>query len=483
MPQIPRLAVGAVQNRVDVQPVTWALLAYLAAHGLQVQHFLSRACFTPCDGASGTTGLSSRHLDSWLMTPEVCRDIFFRAARSADMAIVEGVFGSAADRPGTGQRISASHVSGLQCGKQVGSRIRGDADDYDPAAAIDVGTLGPICDWLDLPRLVVLDARQLRSCVLPVLPPADGILLDYVAGPQQAARLQTQVETMTGMPVLGALEAMPTLRQAIQQLPRGAKLPAHLYKPLARCFSRYASFDKLKTLATSRPFQDIASASSFRRQAVRGSRLRVAVAYDAAFHCYFPDVLEALEWLGAAVVDFSPCRDERLPANTDIVYLGCGHPEGFAELLAANQCMMSALRDHARHGRRIYAEGGGLAYLCRELIAPPGKRWPMVGLLPAIASLNPRPDPPTPVELPVGRSTWLATPGTTLQGYRNTLWNVQALSNRASLVSGSQEHLVDLLGCYHVVGSRVHLNFAAQPAFLRHFFQPCRVAQKRVPPA
>src|SRR5690606_21378146 len=94
--------------------------------------------------------------------------------------------------------------------------------------------------------------------------------------------------------------------------------------------------------------------------------LTVAVAYDEAFRCYFPDTLDLLEHLGATVVDFSPLRDEALPLGTDIVYFGCGHPERYAEALASNHCMMLAIREHVCAGRRIYAEGGGVAYLCQH---------------------------------------------------------------------------------------------------------------------
>ncbi len=59
--------------------------------------------------------------------------------------------------------------------------------------------------------------------------------------------------------------------------------------------------------------------------------LQVAVACDEAFGGYFPDTLEALEARGARVCDFSPLRDDRLPPGTDVVYVGCGHPELFAE--------------------------------------------------------------------------------------------------------------------------------------------------------
>jgi len=441
--------------------MTWALMAYLANRGLQVQHFLSRACFTSCDGALGTTGLGSRHLDSWLMSRDLCRDIFAHAACVADVSIVEGCYRP--DQPGV---LPLSNTEGPP------SNAEGEA-------GLDV--LG---QWLGLPRIVVLDARTLLDCKRPHLPgSADAILIDQVADASEVAGFQTHFAATAGLPVLGALESLPEVRSAIGRLPGGAKLPPDLYRPLLDSFSRFARPGQLRSLATSRGFPAIRS-SLFRGRVTRRRPLRVAVAYDEVFHCYFPDTLEALESLGASVVDFSPRRDERLPANVDIVYFGCGHPDRWAHELAANFCMMSALRNHARQGRRIYAEGGGLAYLCQELITSDGQRHAMVGLLPARAWQNLESSMPHPVELRLARPTWLAESGTALRGYLNTRWRIEPVETMAPLVSQA-DHACDLLGFFNVVGSRVLLDFAARPEFLRRFFAPCRrplaVSQQMLP--
>src|SRR5271155_3921394 len=71
MSRFPRLAVGTLQPGVDATAITWALMDSLESVGLRVQSFLSRACFAPRDGATAITGLSPRHLDSWLMSEDL----------------------------------------------------------------------------------------------------------------------------------------------------------------------------------------------------------------------------------------------------------------------------------------------------------------------------------------------------------------------------------------------------------------------------
>jgi cobyrinic acid a,c-diamide synthase len=197
----------------------------------------------------------------------------------------------------------------------------------------------------------------------------------------------------------------------------------------------------------------------------------VAVAYDNAFHCYFPDTLDLLEARGARLCDFSPLRDESLPDDVDVVYLGCGCPEKYADPLSENHCMKQALRSFAAAGGRIYAEAGGLAYLCQQMVLPAGRRLPMVGALPAVASRVAQPQPPQPAEATLRADNWLAERGSRLRGYLNTNWRIQPIGPLVSLAKEEQLHS-SLIGRDAVIGSRLHLNFAAQPAFLRRFFQP-----------
>ncbi len=117
----------------------------------------------------------------------------------------------------------------------------------------------------------------------------------------------------------------------------------------------------------------------------------MAYAQDAAFGGYYPDTLETLEALGAELVEFSPLCDEALPQAVDLVIIGCGFPDRYADELAANLSLISALKHHVCRGHRIYSEGGGTAYLGRYLILG-DRHVPAAGILPVDAVLrrNPR---------------------------------------------------------------------------------------------
>lgn len=455
MLRLPRIALGAIQDGAETQPCIWALLDLFSRHGIQVQHFNSQASFLPLNAALPVTGLNSRHLDSWLMSRQTCREIFVHGAANSDLALVEGRFDS--------QGAPLCSRSGRK--GPLGSKL-------------DV-----LCDWLDLPRVVALDASQLADCELPDRPAqVDGVILDRVGSVSDVFRLQTCLEALWDVPVLGALEERGSLQEAIARLPRGVQPPRELCRVLGDQLASFARIDRIRALASRRDFppvppvlfQDAASRAGGR--ASRERPLTIAVAFDSAFNCYFPDTLDLLELRGAKIIDFSPLRDEVLP-EADIVYLGCGHPELEAEALAANHCMLLALRNHVRDGRRVYAEGGGLAYLCEHMETPKGEFEPMLGVLPAIARLNRQRSPVRPVEAMIAKDNWLGRAGISLRGYLNDNWLLEATGPLGELLA-DPEHEMDLVGQFQVVGSRMHLNFAAQPSVLDNFFRrtPSRFA-------
>ena len=432
---LPRVAVGTVQPEAESRAILWGLMEAFRSEGLQVQSFLSRACFARYHGAATASGLNPRHLDSWLMSPELCREIFVRGAQNCDLALVEGQFADAvADENGIG------------------------------------GSLDTLCQWLDLPRLVVLDVSRIEDGRLPDRPEqVDGLLLDRVTDSRQFSRLASELGTLWGVPVLGALEVLPELRAEIDALPRGTRPPRELCQRLGSHFLRHSQPQRVLALAFQRELAW--GRPQFFAAEPACSHVVVALAYDNAMDCYFPDTLDLLELRGATIVDFSPLRDERLPAGTDIVYLGCGHPELHAAELSQNHCMRLALRDHLRKGCRLYAESGGLAYLCQQIETAEGGLQRMVGIFPAIARLNQTTEPPVPVEVTLDRETWLGRQGARLRGYRSPCWHLEPAGVLDSCVV-EPDHRYALVKSSQAIGSQLHLNFAAQPDLLSNFFQP-----------
>ena len=61
-----------------------------------------------------------------------------------------------------------------------------------------------------------------------------------------------------------------------------------------------------------------------------------------------------------------------------------------AELEAENESLRRSIRSFHQQGGTIYAECGGLMYLCEAIRTLDGASWKMAGLLPGVAVMSPR---------------------------------------------------------------------------------------------
>lgn len=398
-----------------------------------MQCFASRASLPGVAAPSAVAGLPGRYLDSWLMSPELCCNLMARSAGGADMALVAGRF--------------EPQRSPLAAG----------------------GSLDTLCDWLGLPKLAVVDVGLIDRYGLPERPQVDAVLLNQTSRHRTVEGMVTDIETLWGVPVIGTLEGSRADSRRVRSLKAGSPVPKDVAESLGNDFRRHWRPEAFARLVN-RPgpleirWPDVIHDLPARKPVV-------AVAYDEAFFGYFPSTLDQLELLGAQVVDFSPLRDESLPSGTDIVYVGCGRPEAWAAALSENHCMKAALRSHVACGGRIYAEVGGAAYLGQALETPAGETHRMCGILPAVARFQEEEADSEPVEIAVEQDNWLTPGGTRLRGYRTGRWRFESLGCR--LQNGARNCCqLDLLGCNCVVGSMMHLHFAARPDIFSHFFEP-----------
>lgn len=435
--------------------VIWAVLARLREAGIRPVPFLARACPYPHQALQRITGKCPRHLDSWSMTRDRCRDVFTAAVARAE----------------TGVLIDANEpvAAAPSCPACPTDR---------PTAKNTQGrNFTTLCQWLDLPRLGIVDARRLQLCRQQRLPAAfDGLILDGIENLRHAMSLQTELEALWRVPVLGYLQLPALLRTAVEEwnaeTPPPADLLGVLAEHLVAHWDEHQMGEFMQRPAWPRDFeisQQIPAA---------GPRVRIAIAQDEAFGWCFPETLDALERAGATLIDFSPLRSERLPERTDLVYIGCGHPERYADQLARNHCLMQSLRSFSAGGGRIYAEASGAAYVARQMILPDGTSANMAGLLPINArfvdSSSAAPEAPGPeqAEVTFGLGCWLADRATTLRGYRAAQWQLEPCGAMLTYAQDPRQRC-DVLGRGNVICSRILFNVAAYPQLLERFVRPC----------
>ena len=117
----------------------------------------------------------------------------------------------------------------------------------------------------------------------------------------------------------------------------------------------------------------------------------IAIAQDSAFSFYYNDNIEFLEYMGFKLRYFSPIKDNKVP-ECDVIYLGGGYPENFAEELSNNKEMIQSIRENYEQGKNILAECGGFMYLSHAIEQKDETLHQMCGLVPCTVVMNNRLD-------------------------------------------------------------------------------------------
>ena len=88
----------------------------------------------------------------------------------------------------------------------------------------------------------------------------------------------------------------------------------------------------------------------------------MGLAKDGAFSFYYESNLSLMKFSGLEIVEFSPVKDEKIPENLDMIYLGGGYPELYWKELSENISMKESIRQAYENGIKIYAECGGFFF-------------------------------------------------------------------------------------------------------------------------
>ena len=356
------------------------LLAAFAERGRKVQPFKKGPDYIDPMWLTRTSGRSCYNLDYNTQTEGEIRATFARHAARAEFALIEG-------------------NKGLHDGVDVEGR------DCNAAMA----------KLLEAPVVLVLDTSGLTRGIVPLVVGYQafdpnvtiaGIILNRVAGPRHEGKLRAALEYYTDVPILGALGRDDQLALVERHLglttPREVSRADALIGRLRRAARDGIDLDRIVEIAaphTPVPGAEAPDVSTGRRD------VRLGIARDAAFGFYYPDDLEALEKAGAELVFFDTLRDPHLP-DVDGLFIGGGFPETQMAALEANESLRREIRKAAASGLPVYAECGGLMYLCRS-ISWNGKSHKMVGAVPFDAVMHERPQGRGLVRLEeTGRCPW-----------------------------------------------------------------------------
>jgi cobyrinic acid a,c-diamide synthase len=360
----PTIVVGAAQSGAGKTTVTMALIAGLRSRGLTVQPFKVGPDYLDPSLLSWVAGRPCRNLDSWMVPEPHLLELFHRACRGADVAVVEGVMGLFDGRSGAGDQASTADVARLLRAPVLLLVDAARASRTVGAVALGLSRADPRLQVAGAILNRVASDRHLETCV-------EGLRAAGVAcaGHLRRADELALPERYLGLISAGEKEPRPGLRAALEA--GASTLDLDL---VMRAAAMAAPPDAETGLFPESPI---------------GTRARIGVAVDRAFHFYYRDSLDLLEAWGAELVPFSPLEDGTVP-DAGGVYLGGGYPELFADELARNAPMLASLRGASAGGTVVYAECGGAMYAALGIEDSEGRRHGMAGLWPVWVSLKRR---------------------------------------------------------------------------------------------
>ncbi len=389
-----RFLVSAAHKSSGKTTITVGLCAALSAQGLIVQPFKKGPDYIDPMWLSQASGRECFNLDPFLMTPEQITSCFVRHAAGADISIVEG-------------------NKGL----------------YDGLALDGSNSNAALAQLLDLPVVLVLDARGMTRGIAPLILGYQafdsririaGVILNQLGGARHESKLRAVIEHYTDVQVLGAIAHDPRLAVVERHL---GLMPNHelddaaqRVRAMGKLIAAQIDLSRVLQLAAGAAPLPSAPTAMVSQPPLQQQHVRIGLARDKAFGFYYPDDLMALESAGAKIVPFDTLKDTALP-EVDGLFIGGGFPEMYMPALQANVAMRESIRAAIEAGLPAYAECGGLMYLARKL------RWRessynMVGALPADVVMH---------DHPVGRGY------VELQTTANAPWPVNADGVQASL--------------------------------------------------
>jgi cobyrinic acid a,c-diamide synthase len=315
---------------------------------------------------SKIAGARCRNLDTYLVESGKVFDTFTSSAEGSGIAIVEGNRGLF-----DGKDVRGSH-STAQLAKLLHS---------------------PVILVVDVTKTTRTIAALIGGCRTfdPDLQIA-GVILNRVAGNRHGNIITEAIREYCKLPVLGSF---PKLGGAFESIPNrhlGLIPPTELETDpnfqdnLADLGEKHLDIDAIIKIADKSAPLDVASRAE---RSKTNPIVKIGYFRDRAFTFYYPENLEALEIAGAELVPVSSLDDKSLP-DIDALYIGGGFPETNAELLAGNMSMLESVKEASASGLPIFAECGGLMYLCRS-IQFNGHSHPMADVFPIDLIMNQKP--------------------------------------------------------------------------------------------
>ena len=348
--------VGAANSGAGKTTITIGLLRAFKDMGMRVQSFKCGPDYIDTKYHAAATKTEPVNLDTWMASAKHVRDLYYRYASESNCCITEGVMGL--------------------------------FDGYKKMC----GSSAEIAGLLKIPVVLVVNAVSTAYSVAPVIygfmhfhPEVRiaGVIFNKVSSASHFSFLKEacndiNVECFGYMPMDKDI-SIPSRHLGLST---SEDIETECYiRRIAELVKENIDLDKMIRCLSAEIDVDIENNSLSENE----KHITIAVARDEAFNFTYRENIDRLALL-ANVVFFSPLHDHHLP-KADILYIPGGYPELYAEGLEKAEMMRHEIRIFADNGGKIFAECGGLMYMCGHL-ENNGKKYEMTGIMPFDCSMT-----------------------------------------------------------------------------------------------
>jgi cobyrinic acid a,c-diamide synthase len=365
----PRVVIAALRGGSGKTVISLGLAAaWRIKHNLRVVPFKKGPDYIDAGWLASAAQHPCYNLDPFMMKPDDLLLSFLRHADKGDVALIEG-------------------NRGLYDGVDVhGSYSTAELAKFFAAPVILVVDATKVTRTA---AALVLGCQQLDPAVKIA-----GVILNQVAGKRHEKVMRGAIEQYCGIPVVGvvAKESRIVFPERHMGLvpPQESDNAEQAMQLAADEISQCVDLNAILQIAES---AGAMAWPAWKAQAGAvmqfGSSVRIGIVRDAAFQFYYPENIEALEEKGAIIQEISSFDEKPLPP-LDSLYIGGGFPETHLEVLSNNRVFRESLRREIEAGLPVYAECGGLMFLCKSILHG-GRKYPMIGVFPWDVVLETKP--------------------------------------------------------------------------------------------
>jgi len=365
----PRIIISSVSGRIGKTLVTSAIISLLRERGYRVQPFKVGPDFIDPSYHNIFSDRPSRNLDSIMFNQETIIKSFCKMMKDADICVIEGVFGLFDSVDGVSERGSTAELSKI---------LKAPVILIVDAERINRGLLALVKGFMEFDRRVKLA----------------GIIVNNVAHEKQKEKIVNAFrENFKELEIVGVIYRDSLIEEKMRYRHLGL-IPIseradeiEEIKQAVRKVGRQIDIDKLIELASN--VEEIHPPEYEETCSIVRPSIKIGVIRDIIFSFYYPENIEFFE-AADKVYYVDSTKDSSLP-EVDLLYIGGGFPEVYAEMLEKNKPLKNDIKKKYDGGLKIYAECGGLIYLSGNVKTFNGEEYEMVGLIDGYIEMSKRP--------------------------------------------------------------------------------------------